>query len=203
MRHGWLAAAVIAVGIGAIGSALAVAAPVVRAVSPPARVRLALLRTDRARYVVLREVSQSGPVTYEIDNLHDRAATLTDGTVSSIQIRSDVYTPGSTGGCYVSARRSVALLPNIGGMLLPSGVAAVHYRVIGRTVDWKIKTAGGHGPHGIVNVNATGQIVSASVHSGPGVPLRATVSYPTRRPRIETPAKQCQIDKPAHGGADR
>jgi hypothetical protein len=203
MKHGWLAGTVTVVGMWVIGSALAVAAPV-RAVSPPARVRLALLMTDHARYVVLREVSQSGLVEYEIDSVDGRAATLTDGRVSSIQIRTEVYTPGSDTGCFVAAKRSGGLLPNVAGMLLPSGVAALRYRLDGRKLGWRISTGGGgYQPHGVVAVDLAGRIVSATVHSGPGAPLRATASYPATAPRITAPKRVCVASETNHGRRDQ
>lgn len=163
----------------------------VRAVTAPARVGVALAKTQQARYLAVTERSQGGTVRYVIDSRHGRAETWAGRKVSLIQIGREVYARAAKGGCYVSAKRPSALLPNVAGMLLPSGVAAFRYTTTGRTIRWSIKTAGKYQPHGTVVVNAAGRIVSATIHSGPGVPLVAAVSYPATLSAIAAPAKLC------------
>jgi hypothetical protein len=99
----------------------------VRAVLPPATVALALQKTQAARYLVLTEASQSGPVRYVIDSLDQRAVISMGGAVSLVQIGRVVYAPRSSAGCFVSAQRPSGLLPNVAGMMLPSGIAALSY----------------------------------------------------------------------------
>jgi hypothetical protein len=164
----------------------------VRAVSPPVNVGVALSRTQDARYVVLNETTQSGRAEYEVDTRHARAEIWAGGKVSLIQIGKSVYAPKSGGTCDVTAQRSSVLLPNVAGMLLPSGIGTLHYTRTGRTIRWSIKTAGRYQPHGSVRINSAGKIVSAIVYSGPGVPLTATVSYPARLPRIAAPKNLCR-----------
>jgi hypothetical protein len=175
----------------------------VRAVLPPVRVGAVLQKTQRARFLVLTVASQTGPVTYVIDNVHGRAVTWTGRKVSLIQIGSKVYAPAPKSGCYLSAKRSSALLPNVAGMLLPSGIAALHYSSRGRMISWTIRAAGTYQPHGMVRVNAVGRIVSATIYSGPGVPLTATVSYPVKRPKIAAPVKVCRAGAKAHRAVAR
>ncbi len=175
----------------------------IRAVPPPTSVAVALRKTQRARYVVLSETSQTGPVSYEVDNVHGRSLTLTGRKVSLIQIRAEVYAPDTKGGCYVSAKRSTSLLPNVAGMLLPSGIAALHYTLKGKTIRWTIKTATGYQPHGTVTLNAAGRIVSGTVYSGPGAPLTATISYPAKGPKIAAPAKLCRNSATPHAASNR
>lgn len=163
----------------------------IRAVPPPARVAGVLAKTEGARVIVLRESSQGGTSRYVVDNRHDRAETWAGSAVSLIQLGSKVYAPAAKGGCFHVTRRASSLLPNVGGMLLPSGEAGLSYKVAARTIRWSIKTAAKYSPHGVVRVNATGRIVRATVYSGPGVPLTATVSYPANAPGIKAPAKLC------------
>ncbi len=163
----------------------------VAAMLPPAAVRVALQRTQHARYLVLSEDSQSGPVKYELDNARGTAVTFTDRKVSLIEIGAEAYTPGRWEHCYASAKRPGAWMPNAAGTILPSGIVALHYSVRGRTIGWAVVTANGYRPHGTVKVNNAGRIVSAVVHSGPGAPLTATISYPRRAPRIVAPKQLC------------
>jgi hypothetical protein len=163
----------------------------VKAVSPPARVGVALAKTQQARYVTLTEATQGGTLRYEVDNRHVKAESWTGRKVSLIQIGAEVYAPAAKGGCYESAKRPSALLPNVAGTLLPSGIAALHYTVKGKTIHWTIKSASKYQPHGSVTVNAAGRIVAATVYSGPGVPLTAVVSYPAKAPKIKAPGKLC------------
>jgi hypothetical protein len=67
----------------------------------------------------------------------------------------------------------------------------LRYKTKGRTIQWSIKSSSEYQPHGTVRVNAAGRIVSATVYSGPGVPLTAVVSYPAKAPTIAAPAKLC------------
>lgn len=164
----------------------------VKAVTPPARVSMVLSKTQGAPLVVLNESSQSGIARYVVDSHDGRAEIWMDRKVSLIQIGRMVYAPASKGGCYASAKRPSALLPNVAGTLLPSGVAALKYAIKGRTIRWSIKTAGKYQPHGSVKVNAAGRIVSATVYSGPGVPLTAVLSYPKQVPKIRVPARVCR-----------
>jgi hypothetical protein len=164
----------------------------VRAVAPPLKVSLALAKTEAAPVVVLNESSQSGTEKYLVESRAGRAETWQGRKVSLIQIGRMVYAPAPKGGCYESAKRSNALLPNVAGMLLPSGIAALKYSVKGRTISWSIKTTGKFQPHGSVKANASGQIVLATVYSGPGVPLTAVLSYPKQAPKIQAPARVCR-----------
>lgn len=163
----------------------------VKAVSPPVKVGVALQKTQQARYITLVEATQGGTLTYEVDNRHVKAESWTARKVSLIQIGDEVYAPATKGGCYESAKRTSALLPNVAGMLLPSGIAALHYTVKGRSIHWTIKSASTYQPHGSVKVNGKGRIVSATVYSGPGVPLTAVVTYPAKAPKIAAPATLC------------
>ncbi len=163
----------------------------VRAVAPPTNVSLALARTTQARYVILTESSQTATTKYVVDNRDGKAQAWTGRSVSLIQLGRMVYAPQAK-GCYVSTRRPSGLLPNVAGMLLPSGVAAMHYTAQGRTIHWSIKTSGKYQPHGTVTVNKAGVIISATVYSGPGVPMRAVVSYPVRAPKISAPRELCR-----------
>ena len=163
----------------------------VRAVAPPATVSFALNRTTRARYVVLTESSETAITKYAVDNRDGKAEAWSGRSVSLIQLGRVVYAPQAK-GCYISTKRPSALLPNVAGMLLPSGVAAMHYTAQGRTIHWSIKTSGKYQPHGTVTVNKAGMIISATVYSGPGVPLRALVSYPVRAPKIAAPRALCR-----------
>jgi hypothetical protein len=112
--------------------------------------------------------------------------------VSLIQVGRNVFAPEVDRGCFVRSLRSTALLPNVAGMLLPSGVAAIHYSVKGRVIRWSTVSAGKFQPHGSVTVNRAGRIVSATVYSGPGVPLRAVVTYLGKAPAIVAPRKLCR-----------
>jgi len=163
----------------------------VRAVLPPASVGVALEKTQKSRYVTLVEATQGGTLRYEVDNRHVKAESWAARKVSLIQIGSEVYAPATKGGCYESAKRTSALLPNVAGMLLPSGIAALHYSSKGRTIHWTIKSASGYQPHGWVRVDREGRIVAATVYSGPGEPLTATVTYPAGPPKIARPAHLC------------
>lgn len=173
------------------GSAPRAKSKPVPAVAPPASVATVLVRTQQARYVTLTEAGQSGTFRYEIDNRRGRAETWTGDKVSLIQVGRKVYAPKGGSSCYLSAVRSSALLPNVAGTLLPSGVAGLRYKTKGRTIQWSIKSSSEYQPHGTVRVNAAGRIVSATVYSGPGVPLTAVVSYPAKAPTIAAPAKLC------------
>ena len=175
----------------------------VRAVAPPASVAVALQKTQQARYLVLAEASQNGPSRAAIDRPGGRAESWTGRMVSLVQIGSTVYGPGPQGGCYLSAKRPSALLPNVAGTLLPSGIVGLHYRIKGQTIRWSIKSTAGYQPHGRVMVNAAGRIVAATVYSGPGVPLTATVSYPVKKPKITAPTKLCAGTKTSNGALDR
>jgi hypothetical protein len=175
----------------------------VRAVSPPASVAVALQKTQLAHYLVLIETSQSGPSRYEIDNRRGRAESWTGRTVSLIQIGRKVYAPKPGSSCYALAVRSSALLPNVAGTLLPSGVAGLRYKIKGRTIQWSTRTTGAYQPHGRVRVNAAGRIVAATVYSGPGVPLTASVSYPAEKPKIAAPTKLCVKSKTRSRTVDR
>jgi hypothetical protein len=146
--------------------------------------------------VVLSEATQAGLVSYEIDNLHQRAATLTDGKVSLIQLGLRVYAPARKDGCYSSSTRPSALLPDVAGMLLPSGIPALHYAVDGHTIRWVVRTKSGYQPHGKVTVNSAGRIVAGTVYSGPGSPLTASVAYPETRPKIARPRHVCRTTTP-------
>lgn len=163
----------------------------VKAVTPPRRVARALAATQMARYVVLHTVSQTGSLSYEVDRTHGRALTLSGHRVSLIQIGAKVYQPELKSGCFMSADHAASLLPNIAGMLLPSGIPNMHYTLDGKTIGWTVKTPSGYRPHGRDKVNAAGRIVSATVYSGPGVPLTATVLYPAREPKIAAPRTLC------------
>jgi hypothetical protein len=163
----------------------------VKAVSPPDKVAVALEKTQGARYLTLTEATEGGALRYEIDSRHVKAESWIGGKVSLIQIGSEVYAPATKRSCYDSAKRTTALLPNIAGTLLPSGIAALHYSVKGKTIHWTIKSTAKYQPHGFVKVNAAGRIVSATVYSGPGVPLTATVSYPAKAPKIGAPKLIC------------
>ncbi len=173
----------------------------VEAVLPPKAVLVALQQTQHARYLVLSEVSQNGPVKYELDNIHGTAATFTDSKVSLIEIGGQAYTPGRWEHCYASAKRPGAWMPNAAGTLLPSGIAALHYTVNGRTIGWAVRAGKGYRPHGTVSLNAAGRIVSAVIHSGPGSPLTARIAYPARAPRIVAPKQLCASK--ASSGKDR
>ncbi len=163
----------------------------IRAVSPPARVSEALAKTGAATVVVLSESSQSGRSRYVVDNRHGRAETWTGGQVSLIQIGVKVYAPSAKRGCYELAKRSSRLLPNIGGMLLPSGVPGTSYKIAGRRIRWSMKTTAKYQPHGTVKLGLSRRIVSATVYSGPGEPLTAAVGYPAKAPVIQPPTKVC------------
>lgn len=163
----------------------------IRAVTPPRKVARALARTDAAGVLVLRESSQGGRSRYLVDNHDGRAETWSGAVLSLVQIGARVYAPAKDGHCYRATKRGSPLLPNIAGMLLPSGVAGLRYVIGRRSIRWSIKTSGKYQPHGIVRVNAAGRIVSGTVFSGPGVPLTATVSYPSHTPVIRKPTKLC------------
>ena len=175
----------------------------VRAVSPPASVAVVLQRTERARFLVLAEASASGSTREVIDSRHGRAESWSGRAVSLIQIGRRVFAPKPGGRCYVSGERSSALLPNVAGTLLPSGVAGLRYRIRGSTIRWSIKTTGTYQPHGRVRVNAAGRIVAATVFSGPGVPLTASVSYPVKTSKIVAPTRLCGKSKTSSGRVDR
>lgn len=163
----------------------------IRAVAPPARVAAALAKTEAAKVLILSESSQSGKSRYIVDSVHDRAESWTGARVSLIQIGARVYAPAATGRCFRAARRRSPLLPNVGGMLLPSGVAGLSYRSRGRTIRWSIKTTARYQPHGTVKVSAAGRIIDATVYSGPGLPLTAVVTYPAKAPAIKAPSRLC------------
>ncbi len=175
----------------------------VAAVPAPASVQRALQKTQAARYVVLSESSQSGPVRYEVDNSHGRAVTFVDRKATLIEIGAEAYTPRQGSACFLAAKRPAALLPNIAGMLLPSGTAAIHYVLQGRTIGWSVSTAHGYQPHGMVTVDGAGRIVSATLHSGPGVPLIATAAYPTKPPSIAAPKRLCRAGVKSRGALSR
>ena len=173
----------------------------VAAALPPVAVQVALRRTQHARYLILSEVSQSGPVKYELDNVRGSAVTVSDRRVSLIEIGSEVYTSGRADHCYASAERPGAWMPNAAGTLLPSGIAALHYTLKRRTIGWLVRTGKGYRPNGTVRLNAAGRIVSAVVHSGAGSPLTATIVYPRRAPRIVAPKQLCASN--SFSGKDR
>ena len=163
----------------------------VRASRPPARVSRVLTRTQAASSVVLYESAQTGTTKYVVDGRQGRAEVWEGRRISLIQIGRTVYAPKPKRSCYASAKRSSALLPNVAGMLLPSGVAALSYKSTSRTIKWSIKTSASYQPHGTVTVSKAGRIVGASIYSGPGVPLTAIVRYPSKAPRIAAPRKLC------------
>lgn len=180
-----------AVGFGSRHGAERLRSGLVRGVVPPGVVAVALRRTDGARYVVVREGSQLGSVRFELDSRHDRVVTWVGGRVSLVQVGRRVYAPRGRGSCFLSGLRASGLLPNVAGMLLPSGTAAVRYASSGRTVRWSVVTPRGFRPRGIVRVDRSGRIVAATIYSGPGVPLTATVTYPSRIPAIYAPRNVC------------
>lgn len=159
--------------------------------TPPARVAAALSGTQAARYLTLSETTQTGTTRYAVDNNDGRAEVWVGHSVSLIQIGREVYAPRPKGGCYVSSKRPSPLLPNVAGMLLPSGIAALHYTIKGKTIGWSIKTSAKYQPHGSVGVNKASRIVTAKIYSGPGVPLTGVVAYPAKAPKIAAPKKLC------------
>jgi hypothetical protein len=76
-------------------------------------------------------------------------------------------------------------------MLLPSGIAGLQYNIHRSNISWSVKIPTGYQPHGVVRLNASGQIASATTFSGPGAPLKATVSYPRNVSAIAAPRKLC------------
>lgn len=171
-------------------SALAKPKPVPSS-TPPAKVSAALTATQSAGYLILNETTQTGTTRYVLDSRDGRAEVWVGRSVSLIQIGRVVFSPRANKGCYISSKRSSPLLPNVAGMLLPSGISALHYAIKGHTIDWSIKTSAKYQPHGSVKVNKAGRIVAARIFSGPGVPLSGVVTYPVKAPKIVGPKKLC------------
>jgi hypothetical protein len=189
---------IVAVLVGLLApSALADSAKLTAPPPPPARVTEAITKTEDAAFLHLVETTTDGGQTSDILNTRTGEAEIVTGAkISLIEIGHDLYAPsGRKDGCFVRRKRQFVLLPDTASALLPSSENGLVYQIGRHTIKWRMTIAPkGHPkyhPFGSVRLDSAGRIVSSSIYDGTTLLLRATISYPSRAPRITAPRSVC------------
>jgi hypothetical protein len=164
---------------------------------PPARVTQAITKTEDAAFLHLVETSDGGQTDDLLNTRRQEAEILTGAKISLIEIGHYLYSSsGRKSGCFVRTDRRVVLLPDTAAALLPSGEDGLVYQIGRHTIRWKQTVAPkGHPryhPFGSVRLDHAGRIVSSSIYQKTTLLLRATISYPSRAPKIAAPSNVCR-----------
>lgn len=162
----------------------------------PPRVTEAITNTENAAFLRMVETSYGGETNDIVNHRDEEAEILTGAKISLIEIGHYLYSPSRRkDGCFLRADRPAALLPDTASALLPSAENGLVYRIGRHTIKWKLTVAPKGHPHyhpfGSVRLDSAGRIVSSSIYEKTTLLLQATISYPSRAPRITAPHNLC------------